>query len=63
MKTMAESISSITESVKESSEAINLSAVSSTEIVNEIQTITGAVDNNNDVTKKLDDSTRMFEKI
>jgi methyl-accepting chemotaxis protein len=63
MKTMAESISSITESVKESSEAINLSAVSSTEIVNEIQTITGAVDNNNDVTKKLDDSTKMFEKI
>lgn len=63
METMAEAISSITESVKESSEAINLSATNSTEIVNEIQSITGAVDNNNDVTKKLDDSTKMFKTI
>ena len=63
MNSMADSIISITDSVEESTQAINLSATNSTEIVGEIQEIGEAMDNNNQVTNKLSDSTRKFINV
>ena len=63
MHSMADSILSITDSVEESTQAISLSASNSTEIVGEIQEIGEAMDNNNQVTSKLNDSTRKFINV
>ena len=63
MKTMADSILSITDSVEESTQAISLSASNSTEIVGEIQEIGEAMDNNNQVTSQLNDSTKKFINV
>ncbi len=63
MHAMADSIITITDSVEESTQAINLSANNSTEIVGEIQGIGDAMDNNNRVTSQLSDSTRKFVNL
>ena len=63
MHSMADSILTITDSVEESTQAINLSASNSTEIVGEIQEIGEAMDNNNQVTNKLSDSTKKFINV
>ncbi|SFB17268.1 Methyl-accepting chemotaxis protein [Acetitomaculum ruminis DSM 5522] len=63
MKDMAGSIMSITDSVRESSKAINMSATNSQEIVNEIAGITEAVENNNEVTKQLTSNTSQFVNL
>ncbi|WP_022766140.1 methyl-accepting chemotaxis protein [Butyrivibrio sp. XPD2006] len=63
MHSMADSIITITDSVEESTQAISLSASNSTEIVGEIQEIGEAMDNNNQVTNKLSDSTRKFINV
>ena len=63
MHSMADSILTITDSVEESTQAISLSASNSTEIVGEIQEIGEAMDNNNQVTSKLSDSTRKFINV
>ena len=63
MHSMADSILTITDSVEESTQAISLSASNSTEIVGEIQEIGDAMDNNNQVTSKLSDSTRKFINV
>ena len=60
MHSMSDSILTITDSVEESTQAISLSASNSTEIVGEIQEIGEAMDNNNQVTNKLSDSTKKF---
>lgn len=60
---MADSILTITDSVEESTQAISLSASNSTEIVGEIQEIGEAMDNNNQVTSKLSDSTKKFINV
>ena len=56
-------IENISSSVNESSNAINMSASAATEIVGEIQGITEAMDQNNDVTKQLNASTQKFEIV
>lgn len=63
MHSMADSILTITDSVEESTQAISLSASNSTEIVGEIQEIGAAMDNNNQVTNKLSDSTKKFINV
>ena len=63
MHSMADSIITITDSVDESTQAISLSASNSTEIVGEIQEIGEAMDNNNQVTNKLSDSTKKFINV
>ena len=63
MHSMADSVLTITDSVEESTQAISLSASNSTEIVGEIQEIGEAMDNNNQVTSKLSDSTRKFINV
>ena len=63
MHSMADSILTITGSVEESTQAISLSASNSTEIVGEIQEIGEAMDNNNQVTNKLSDSTKKFINV
>ncbi len=63
MGEMADSVSSISESVEQASEAINQSAEHSQDIVDEISGISSAMDTNNDVTEKLNDSTRQFITI
>ena len=63
MDEMSERIAAISSSVQESSEAINMSATASTEIVGEIQGINEAMDQNNDVTKQLNESTQKFEIV
>lgn len=60
MDQMACSVTSITESVRESSDAINMSAVNSSHIVDEISQIDSAMDENNRVTSQLNDNTKMF---
>lgn len=60
MDQMANSVTSITESVRESSDAINMSAVNSSHIVDEISQIDSAMDENNRVTSQLNDNTKMF---
>ncbi len=63
MNEMAGQIETISRSVEESSSAINMSAASATDIVGEIQGITEAMDQNNDVTKQLNTSTQKFEIV
>ena len=63
MEEMADSVTSISESVQESTIAINMSATNSTEIVDEMQGIGEAMDNNNRVTSQLSDSTKQFIKL
>ena len=63
MAEMATSVTSISESVKESTVAINTSASNSTEIVGEMQGIGEAMDNNNRVTNQLSDSTKQFVNL
>ena len=63
MHSMADSILTITDSVEESTQAISLSASNSTEIVGEIQEIGEAMDSNNQVTSKLNDSTQKFINV
>lgn len=63
MNEMADRIENISNSVQESSSAISMSAASATEIVGEIQGISEAVDQNNDVTKQLNASTQKFEIV
>ncbi|MBQ7148316.1 MAG: methyl-accepting chemotaxis protein [Pseudobutyrivibrio sp.] len=63
MNEMADRIESISSSVQESSSAIGMSAAAATEIVGEIQGISEAVDQNNDVTKQLNASTQKFEIV
>ncbi len=63
MGEMADSVTSISESVEQASEAINQSAEHSQDIVDEISGISSAMDTNNDVTEKLNDSTRQFITI
>ncbi|WP_294237723.1 methyl-accepting chemotaxis protein [Pseudobutyrivibrio sp.] len=63
MNEMATRIETISSSVSESSDAINLSASAATEIVGEIQGINNAMDQNNDVTKQLNASTQKFEIV
>ncbi|MCR4834603.1 MAG: methyl-accepting chemotaxis protein [Butyrivibrio sp.] len=63
MDDMASSVTSISESVHEASEAINQSAENSQDIVDEITGISSAMDTNNDVTEKLNKSTRQFVNI
>ena len=53
----------ITDSVKESTQAIGLSAANSTEIVGEIQGISEAMEENNKVTEQLNNSTKRFENL
>ena len=63
MHSMSDSILTITDSVEESTQAISLSASNSTEIVGEIQEIGEAMENNNQVTNKLSDSTKKFINV
>lgn len=63
MNDMADRIESISSSVQESSSAIGMSAAAATDIVGEIQGISEAVDQNNDVTKQLNESTQKFEIV
>ena len=63
MDKMADSVGSITESVKQSSEAIGLSATNSTEIVGDIQGIDNAMSENNKVTETLNQRTSIFENL
>ncbi len=63
MEEMAQSVSSISESVHEASEAISQSAENSQDIVDEITGISSAMDTNNDVTSKLNESTKQFISI
>ncbi len=60
---MSDRISSISSSVQESSNAINMSASAATEIVGEIQGINEAMDQNNEVTIQLNESTHKFEVV
>ena len=63
MTEMAESIQMITSSIKESSRAISLSAESSTEIVSGIKKISVAINQNNDVTEQLNETTEKFKSL
>ena len=63
MKNMSDSILSITASVEESTQAINLSATNSSEIVCEIQGIGDAMNNNTKVTNQLSNSAKRFIKL
>ena len=60
MGEMSDSVTSISESVQESTKAISQSAESSQFIVDEISGISSAMDTNNDVTDKLNESTKQF---
>jgi methyl-accepting chemotaxis protein len=60
MNEMSSSVENITRSVQEASEAISQSADNSQDIVYEINDISAAMDTNNEVTNKLDDSTKKF---
>ncbi|MBE5891374.1 MAG: methyl-accepting chemotaxis protein [Lachnospiraceae bacterium] len=63
MQNMANNVTSITDSVRESSEAINMSAINSTQIVDEISQIDSAMDENNRVTSQLNENTKMFVNL
>ena len=63
MNEMAGQIETISHSVEESTSAISMSAASATEIVDEIQGINDAMDQNNNVTKQLNISTQKFEIV
>ncbi|SFG34521.1 methyl-accepting chemotaxis protein [Oribacterium sp. WCC10] len=63
MSDMANSVSSITNSVSESSQAIRLSAENTMEIVGEMGGISEAMDKNVEVTGKLSDATDKFVQV
>ena len=63
MGEMAGSVHSISQSVSEASDAINQSAENSQDIVDEITGISSAMNTNNDVTDKLNESTKQFINI
>ena len=63
MDNMADSISSITQSVSESSSAIESSANNSTLIVDEIQQISESLGTNQEVTIDLTKEVGRFEKL
>lgn len=63
MEEMSDSVTSISRSVNEASDAINQSAANSQDIVDEITGISSAMNTNNDVTDKLNESTRQFIKV
>ena len=63
MEEMASAVTSISDSVQESTIAINMSATNSTEIVDEMQGIGEAMDSNADVTSRLSESTKQFVKV
>lgn len=63
MKAMVESVDTITNSVQESSLAINMSAENSTEIVMGIKKIFDAMDRNTEVTEQLNDTTQKFKSL
>jgi len=60
MGEMADSISSINNSVAESTQAIGMSAENATNMVGEIKEINEAMEQNTDVTEKLDETTKRF---
>ena len=63
MAEMVQSIEAITNSIKESSTAISLSAESSNEIVGGIKKISAAIDKNAEVTEQLNDTTEKFTSL
>ncbi len=63
MQAMVESVDTITNSVQESSLAINMSAENSSEIVSGIKKIFSAMDKNNEVTEQLNDTTQKFTSL
>ncbi len=63
MNEMTNAVGMIANSVQESSHAINISANSATEIVVEMQDIGAAIDQNNEVTGRLNDSTQKFVSL
>ncbi len=63
MAAMVEAVDTITNSVQESSLAINMSAENSTEIVSGIKKIFDAMDKNNEVTEQLNDTTQKFTSL
>ncbi len=63
MKAMVESVETITNSVQESSLAINMSAENSSEIVSGIKKIFNAMDKNTEVTEQLNDTTQKFTSL
>ncbi len=60
MDEMSDSVAAITDSVQEASKAISQSAESSQDIVDEISGISSAMETNNNVTDKLNSSTKQF---
>ncbi len=63
MREMEDSVSYITDSVEQASDAIGQSSKNSQDIVHEINGISSAMNTNNDVTDKLNDSTKQFIEI
>ena len=63
MNAMVESVQTITNSIQESSLAINMSAENSTEIVSGIKKIFDAMDKNTEVTEQLNDTTQKFTNL
>lgn len=63
MKAMVESVETITNSVQESSLAINMSAENSNEIVTGIKKIFEAMDKNTEVAEQLNDTTQKFTSL
>ena len=63
MDEMAGSVTSISESVMQASDAIHQSSSHSQDIVDEIKGISSAMDTNNEVTEKLSNSTKQFVNI
>ena len=63
MEEMVDSISSISNSVRESSQAIGMSAENATNMVGEIQEINDAMEQNSAVTDRLDKTTQRFVSL
>ena len=63
MKDMVDSVDTITNSVRESSTAITMSAENSAEIVTGIKNIFKAMDKNTEVTEQLNDTTQKFTSL
>lgn len=63
MQEMVESVRMITDSIKESSIAISSSAENSTEIVGGVKAISEAINENNEITEQLSDTTQRFKSL
>lgn len=63
MERVSSSVRSITTTIEESTEAIDMSAQNSSDIVMEIQGINDAMQENANVTEKLSESTKRFENL